>query len=90
MGTILAIIFGVCILVGASLFLLPALVVLGVVALILFGVFAGAEFAFWMLVAVAVIIAALVLMHLVLPLVVAALVIWGIVYVIKQFSRALG
>lgn len=89
MGILFTIIIGTCILIGASIFLLPVLLTLAVVGLVLFGLFAGVELIFWGLAAVAVVVAAVVLMHLAVPLLVAALVIWGIVYVVKQLGSAL-
>jgi hypothetical protein len=89
MGTIFTIIVATCLLIAASIFLLPVLLILAVVGLVLFGLFAGVGVVFWGLIAVAVVVAAVVLMHLAVPLLIAALMIWGLVYVIKQLSTAL-
>jgi hypothetical protein len=88
MGTILAIIFGTCILLCASLFLLPVLLVLGVLALVFSGIFAGMELVLVGLAAIAVVIATILFMHLLVPILIPVLLICAIVYVCKHIGRS--
>lgn len=83
----LAIIFGTCILVCASLFLLPVLAVVAAVALLLSGIFACAELIFVIAAAIAVVIALVAMMHVFIPLLVPVLVVCGIVYIFKQVGK---